>query len=61
MAWCDFGIACVYEQYVDIKHGLDRLQYEDETKPVFCRQAVTMYIYVDVSGHGVWEIGGSWG
>lgn len=50
------GIVCVWES----EHGLDGRQYEDETKPIFCRQAITMYIYMDVSGHVVWEIGGSW-
>lgn len=50
------GIVCVWES----EHGLHGRQCEDETKPVFCRQAITMYIYMDVSGHVVWEIGGSW-
>jgi hypothetical protein len=57
MAWRGMILGlCVRE----CKHGLDRLQCEDETEPVFCRQAVAMYIYMEVSGPRVWEIGGSW-
>ena len=41
--------------------GQDGLQHEGETEPVFCRQAVTMYIWMDVSGRVVcgnlWKLG----
>lgn len=41
--------------------GLDGLQHDGETEPVFCRQAVTMYIWMDVSGRVVcgnlWKLG----
>lgn len=41
--------------------GLDGLQYEGETEPALRRQAVTMYIWMDVSGPVVcgnlWKLG----
>jgi MoaA/NifB/PqqE/SkfB family radical SAM enzyme len=44
MGWSDCGMRVRTRNMMD---GLDGLQHEGGTEPVFCRQAVTIYVYLD--------------